>query len=59
MSDDKRAEYQALREEFVTKTAAMLREYEKSGSADLERDIRQCLKDMDNARATLEVRLGR
>lgn len=54
LSDGDRAEYQALREAFIAKTADMLREYEQSGSAALEREIRQCLREMDSARATLE-----
>lgn len=54
LSDDDRAEYQALREAFIAQTADMLREYEQNSGADLERDIRKCLRDMDSARAALE-----
>lgn len=57
LSDDDRAKYQALREAFIAKTADMLREYEQSGSADLERDIRKFLRDIDSERAALESSL--
>lgn len=57
LSDAERAEYQALREEFVTKSAAMLREYDKNGGADLERDIRQFLKEMESKRVEFEFGL--
>lgn len=58
LSDSKRAEYQALREEFVTKTAAMLREYDRNGSVALERDIEKFLREMDDARIRLEFGFG-
>lgn len=54
LSDDDRAEYQALREAFIAKTADMLREYEQNSGSDLEHNIRKYLRDMDSARATLE-----
>lgn len=57
LSDDDRAKYQTLREAFIAKTADMLREYEQSGSADLERDIRKFLRDIDSERAALESSL--
>ncbi|MCM1276282.1 MAG: hypothetical protein NC299_13140 [Lachnospiraceae bacterium] len=58
LSDDERAEYQALRKDFIGITAAMLHEYDQSGSADLERDIRQYLKDIDSERSELESRIS-
>lgn len=57
LSDDDRAEYQALREAFISQTADMLREYERNGGVDLERDIWQFLRDMDSARSALENKL--
>lgn len=34
LSDDDKAEYEALRKEFVATSASMLRDYEQNGSAD-------------------------
>lgn len=58
LSNDERAEYKALREEFVATSAAMLRDYERSSSADLEREIRQYLKEADSKRAALESKFN-
>lgn len=57
LSDAERAEYQTLRKEFVSKSAAMLREYDKNGGEDLKRDIRQFLKEMEGKRIEFEFRL--
>lgn len=54
LSDDEKHEYKMLRKEFVKKSAEMLREYERNGGADLEREIKQCLKEIDSARAEME-----
>ena len=58
LSDDDKAEYEALRKEFVATSASMLRDYEQSGSADRERAIRQYLKDVDSWRATIESKFN-
>ncbi len=54
LSDAAKAEYQALRSEFVRQSAAMLREFDKSGEAELEKKIRKYLGDMDSKRLELE-----
>ncbi len=54
LSDAAKAEYQALRSEFVRESAAMLREFDKSGEAELEKKILEFLGDMDSKRLELE-----
>ena len=58
LSDDDKAEYNALRKEFVATSASMLRDYEQSGSEDRERAIRQYLKEKDSERATVESKFN-
>ena len=58
LSDNDRAEYQALRKAFIAQTADMLREYEQNSGADLERDIEKLLREMDDARIRLEFGFG-
>ena len=58
LSDDDKAEYNALRKEFVAISASMLSDYEQSGSADRERAIRQYLKETDSERATIESKFS-
>ncbi len=53
-SDAAKAEYQVLRKEFVTMSASMLREFDKSGDAELENKILEFLGDMDSKRLELE-----
>jgi len=59
LPDAARAEYQALRSEFVRESAAMLRELDKSGDAELEKKIRKYLGDMDSRRLELEGKANR
>ncbi len=54
LSDAAKAEYQVLRSEFVRQSAAMLREFDKSGEAELEKKIREYLGDMDSRMLELE-----
>ena len=58
LSDDDKAEYNALRKEFVATSAAMLRDFDQGGSADRERAIRQYLKEKDSERATIESKFS-
>lgn len=58
LSDTERAEYRALREDFVAKSAAMLREYDRNNNIELERDIEKFLREMDDARIRLEFGFG-
>ena len=58
LTANEKAEYNALRKEFVATSAAMLRDYEQSGSADQERAIRQYLKEADSERATIESKFN-
>ncbi len=53
LSDAAKAEYQALRSEFVRESAAMLREFDTSGEAKLEKEILEFLGDMDSKRLEL------
>lgn len=58
LSDEERADYQALREDFVAKSAAMFREYDRNSNIELERDIEKFLREMDDARIRLEFEFG-
>ena len=58
LSANEKAEYNALRKDFVTTSASVLRDFEQSGSADREREIRQYLRDADSERATIESRFN-
>lgn len=55
-SDADKAEYKALHDEFVSTSAAMLREFEKNGGEELEKEIAEYLDSADSRRATLEGR---
>ncbi len=59
LSDAAKAEYQALRSEFVRQSAAMLREFDKSGEAELEKKIREYLCNMDSRRLELESKVNK
>lgn len=54
LSNTAKAEYQTLRSEFVRESAAMLREFDKNGDAELKKKIWEYLSDMDSKRLTLE-----
>lgn len=56
LSDDEKAEYRALHDEFIRISAYMLREFEKYGGEKLEKEITEYLKSADSKRATLEGR---
>lgn len=58
LSNAERAEYRALREDFVAKSAAMLLEYDRNSNIELERDIEKFLREMDDARIRLEFGFG-
>ncbi|MGN0679221.1 MAG: hypothetical protein ACI4JS_06110, partial [Oscillospiraceae bacterium] len=53
LSDADKAEYKALHDEFIRTSAAMLREYEESGSEELEQEINLYLESVKSNRATL------
>lgn len=59
LSDEEKAEYNALRTEFVKKSGDMLRGFERNGGADREREIRQFLKEADSVRADLESKFNK
>ena len=48
--------YKALHDEFIRTSAAMLREFEKNGGEELEKEIAEYLDSADSKRATLEGR---
>lgn len=54
LSDSDKSEYKALHDEFIRTSAAMLREFEKNGGAELEKEIERYVKGADSKRATLE-----
>lgn len=54
LSDDEKAEYRALHDEFIARSGEMLKEYEKSGSKELENKLIKYLSETDNFRNTLE-----
>ena len=51
-----KAEYIALHDEYIAKSAAMLKEYEKSGSEELGQEISEYVDEVDSARLALEGR---
>ena len=51
-----KAEYIALHDEYIAKSAAMLKEYEKSGSEELGQEISEYVDAVDSARLALEGR---
>ena len=55
-SEADKAEYIALHNEFISKSATMLKEYEKSGSEELGHEISECIDEVDSARLALEGR---
>ena len=54
LSEDEKAEYRALHDEFIARSGEMLREYEKSGSKELENKLIRYLSETDSFRNTLE-----
>lgn len=54
LSEAEKAEYRALHDEFVARSGEMLKEYEKSGSKELENKLIRYLSETDNFRNTLE-----
>ena len=54
LSDDDKAEYKALHDEFIRTSAAMLREFEKNGGEELEREIKDYIGSINSRRAELE-----
>lgn len=54
LSDSDKSEYKALHDEFIRTSAAMVREFEKNGGAELEKEIERYVKGADSKRATLE-----
>ena len=55
-SDADKDEYKALHDEFIRTSAAMLREYEESGSEELEKEIYAYIEKVKSMRATIEGR---
>lgn len=56
LCDADKAEYKALHDEFIHTSAAMLREYEESGSEELEKEIYAYIEKVKSMRATIEGR---
>ena len=54
LSEEQKAEYQALRNEYVRTTASMLREYEKSGDEELRERINHYINDVNGRRGDME-----
>lgn len=54
LSEAEKAEYRALHDEFIARSGEMLKEYEKSGSKELENKLIKYLSETDNFRNTLE-----
>lgn len=54
LSDDEKAEYRALHDEFVARSGEMLREYEKSCSERLETEIMQYIDRVSELKIKLE-----
>ena len=54
LSDSEKADYKALRDEFVRTSAELLRKFEKSGDKRLEDEIEQYLAQADSERARRE-----
>lgn len=54
LSEAEKAQYRALHDEFVARSGEMLREYERSGSKELENKLIRYLSETDNFRNTLE-----
>ena len=57
LSDSEKADYRALRNEFVRTSAEMLRKFEKSGDKRLESEIERYLSEADSERARREAKL--
>ena len=55
-SDEFKAEYQALRKEFVKQSADMLRRFEKEGGSELKKTILRYFYDINSKREELESR---
>lgn len=56
LSDAEKTEYENFRKEYIRTSAAMLREYEKSGDTKLENEIKTYINDTDSKRADLEAK---
>lgn len=54
LSEDEKAKYRALHDEFVAKSAAMLKEYERSCSKRLETEIMQYIDHVSELKIKLE-----
>ncbi len=54
LSEAEKAQYRALHDEFVARSGEMLKEYEKSGSKELENKLIRYLSETDSFRNTLE-----
>lgn len=54
LSEDEKAKYRALHDEFVAKSAAMLKEYERSINDKLELQINAYIENIDGTRKELE-----
>lgn len=54
LSEAEKVEYRALHDEFIARSGEMLKEYEKSGSKELENKLIKYLSEIDNFRNTLE-----
>lgn len=57
LSDAEKAEYEIFRKEYIRTSAAMLREYEKSGNTKSENEIKDYISTADSKRADLETKL--
>lgn len=56
LSEAEKVEYRALHDEFVARSSAMLKEYERSGSEKIELEIKTYIELADRNRNELENR---
>lgn len=56
LSESEKAEYNTLRKEFVTKSAAMLRDYERDSSVEQESEIMSYIDKMNSERVNMECK---
>ena len=54
LSEDEKAEYRALHDEFIARSGEMLKEYEKSGREELHSKIHRYISEIDSQRVAIE-----
>lgn len=58
LSDAEKAKHEALHDKFILTSAALLKEYDKNGGADLEKEIECYLASVDTDRVNLGCNIG-